>query len=444
MQPSIEILNKYKAQSKPKNTQKNTKTWFNRFKEYVSDTQPSINLSNLYDKSIISILLSEFVVTVKKRDNSDFKSDSLYNGICAINRQFQEFFKHQAPFNILQDFEFSTFRDILHARMIELEEMNNGKSKSADPLSEEEMSHIFNHPALSCDIPEGLFRRIFLWIGCCSARHGGTYQEIMYDHFKKHDDGGFDLVIIHDKTHQGGLYHHSHSGYKQPLSHIIPPDEKGTIGACADIQKYIDMHPSDAEPNFFLQFSKNPEDLNTGKWFTRKHVGHDKLSRMLQEICTITGIDCVNHNIINHSIRKTIAQKLNDNGLDPQAIMNITLHRSITGLNCYRSQNENQRITVAKLTLPDISDNDSKSTDVINDDLMNNDQDAISSDTSVNDSSISSDVSDCPDKSIGSDHAFNDISNITLPFKRSNNYNEIEGHKFKFIKCHNITINIQK
>jgi len=47
-------------------------------------------------------------------------------------------------------------------------------------------------------------------------------------------------------------------------------------------------------------------------------------------------------------------------------------------------------------------------------------------------------------RNLSSDHAFNDISNITLPFKRSNNYDEIEGHKFKFIKCHNITINIQK
>ncbi|CAJ0823405.1 9410_t:CDS:1, partial [Entrophospora sp. SA101] len=40
---------------------------------------------------------------------------------------------------------------------------------------------------------------------------------------------------------------------------------------------------------------------------------------------------------------------------------NITLHCSITGFNCCRLQNENQRIIVAKLTLPDISDNDSKS-----------------------------------------------------------------------------------
>jgi len=132
--------------------------------------------------------------------------------------------------------------------------------------------------------------------------------------------------------------------------------------------------------------------------------------------------------------------------------LNIILHCSITGLYCYRLQNENQRITVAKFTLPDISDNDSKSINVTSEthpaitetdntyDLMNNDQDAISSDTSVDDSSISSDAFDS-NKSIDSHHAFNDISNITLPFKRSNNYNEIKGHRFKFIKCHNITIN---
>nr|CAG8482208.1 14591_t:CDS:2 [Entrophospora candida] len=65
------------------------------------------------------------------------------NDIRAINRRFQELFKHQVPFNILQGFEFFTFRDIQHARMIELEEMNNGKSKSEELFSEKEMFHIF-------------------------------------------------------------------------------------------------------------------------------------------------------------------------------------------------------------------------------------------------------------------------------------------------------------
>ncbi|CAJ0826828.1 6822_t:CDS:2 [Entrophospora sp. SA101] len=67
--------------------------------------------------------------------------------------------------------------------------------------------------------------------------------------------------------------------------------------------------------------------------------------------------------------------------------LNITLHCSIYWTNCYRLQNENQRITITKLTLPDITD--SKSVNVISKthpvttgadntcDLMNNDQDAI-------------------------------------------------------------------
>jgi hypothetical protein len=64
-----------------------------------------------------------------------------------------------------------------------------------------------------------------------------------------------------------------------------------------------------------------------------QHIGRNKLSEMLKEICTITGIDCTNRQVVNHSLRKRTAHKLNDEGLDSQAIMNITLHRSLAGLN---------------------------------------------------------------------------------------------------------------
>ena len=52
-----------------------------------------------------------------------------------------------------------------------------------------------------------------------------------------------------------------------------------------------------------------------------------------RQICTITGIDCTNRKVVNHSLWKHTAQKLNDEGLDSQAIMNITLNRSLAGLN---------------------------------------------------------------------------------------------------------------
>jgi hypothetical protein len=82
-----------------------------------------------------------------------------------------------------------------------------------------------------------------------------------------------------------------------------------------------------------LIFNLFISDIKEGKWYSSQHIGRDKLSGMLKEICTITGINCTNRKVVNHSLRKRTAQKLNDEGLDSQAIMNITLHRSLAGLN---------------------------------------------------------------------------------------------------------------
>ncbi|CAB4420480.1 unnamed protein product [Rhizophagus irregularis] len=139
-------------------------------------------------------------------------------------------FKDREPFNIHEDFEFRIVCDTLHARMIELEEINN------DVVQHVEVDHI-----------------IVLWLA--------------NSHFKKHDDGEYNIVTIHDKTHQEGYYHQTNSN-QQPV-HIILPDEPGTHGACHNIRKYLSQ---------------------------------DKLSGMLKEICNITDIDCTNRRIANHSL----------------------------------------------------------------------------------------------------------------------------------------------
>ncbi|CAG8754888.1 13546_t:CDS:2, partial [Dentiscutata heterogama] len=50
-----------------------------------------------------------------------------------------------------------------------------------------------------------------------------------------------------------------------------------------------------------------------------------------------------------------MAQKLNDNNVDSQAIMSVTLHHSMAGLNHYRNQNIEQRIKVANIAFPTIN-----------------------------------------------------------------------------------------
>ncbi|PKY35454.1 hypothetical protein RhiirB3_533190, partial [Rhizophagus irregularis] len=140
--PCIETLQKYVSSAKPKNTNKNTRLWVSRFESFVNDTQPNIDLMTLYDKKAIAMLLCEFIIVIQTKDKKEYKANSLYNGICAINWFYQEMFKDREPFNIHEDFEFRIVRDTLHTRMIELEEINNGEYNGADPLTDEEMVKI--------------------------------------------------------------------------------------------------------------------------------------------------------------------------------------------------------------------------------------------------------------------------------------------------------------
>ncbi|PKC01679.1 hypothetical protein RhiirA5_426306 [Rhizophagus irregularis] len=145
--PCIETLQKYVSSAKPKNTNKNTRLWVSRFESFVNDTQPNIDLMTLYDKKAIAMLLCEFIIVIQTKDKKEYKANSLYNGICAINRFYQEMFKDREPFNIHEDFEFRIVRDTLHTRMIELEEINNGEYNGADPLTDEEikLADFINH-----------------------------------------------------------------------------------------------------------------------------------------------------------------------------------------------------------------------------------------------------------------------------------------------------------
>ncbi|CAH1756122.1 15814_t:CDS:2 [Entrophospora sp. SA101] len=75
--------------------------------------------------------------------------------------------------------------------------------------------------------------------------------------------------------------------------------EIGIHGTCYDIKKYLDLRPKNAEETFFLRVNK------------------------------------ILKKIVNHSLRKYTAQKLNDQGSDSQVIINVTLYRSLEGLSAY-------------------------------------------------------------------------------------------------------------
>ena len=146
---------------------------------------------------------------------------------------------------------------------------------------------------------------------------------------------------------------------------------------------------------------------------------------MLKQICEITGIDCENRRIVNHSIRKRTAQKLNDEGIDTQSIMNITLHKSLASLNCYHSENEKQRLETAKLTLPGTKNNNNLKDDnvyIINSDISSNgstDNDNSTNDTDTNaKDNISDDIGSEDNTTKYTDDNEDDAEFISSQFKK--------------------------
>ena len=94
--------------------------------------------------------------------------------------------------------------------------------------------------------------------------------------------------------------------------------------------KYMSLHPSNA-PNdiFYLQPLRNPHPKCLYK---ASPAGHNNLSATVRKLTACIGED---NYFTNHSLRRTCATRLYENGLDEQH-MAITGHRSKDGVRTYK------------------------------------------------------------------------------------------------------------
>ncbi|GBB84547.1 hypothetical protein RclHR1_11100005 [Rhizophagus clarus] len=107
--------------------------------------------------------------------------------------------------------------------------------------------------------------------------------------------------------------------------------------------------------------------------------------------------------------------------------MNVTLHWSIAGLNAYRTQNEKQKLDIAKLTLPGISK------DILMQENLEKSAEDLNTEQRIENLSSQEETKTEP---------FTEIQNITIPLKRKDDL--IDNFRLKFVKCSNFTINITK
>ncbi|MES9905045.1 MAG: DUF3504 domain-containing protein, partial [Sedimenticola sp.] len=91
-------------------------------------------------------------------------------------------------------------------------------------------------------------------------------------------------------------------------------------------------------------------------WFKRNPVGINKLGSMMKRMVAHAGLNA-NKRLSNHSARKYLVQKLNDNNVPANQIMQITGHRNIGSINNYSHINHTQHKQISNILYSGASEN---------------------------------------------------------------------------------------
>ena len=100
---------------------------------------------------------------------------------------------------------------------------------------------------------------------------------------------------------------------------------------------------TDDSPFYLAVNNLQPSSLSIRAWFKPQHIGVNKLNSLLTDIVNEARLGLENKRLTNHSARKHLVQKLNDNEIPPTQIMQITGHRNVNSVNNYSSLSDKQK-----------------------------------------------------------------------------------------------------
>ncbi|KAK6173752.1 hypothetical protein SNE40_017154 [Patella caerulea] len=277
-------------------------------------------------KEQLNDALGYFIVEIKKQDGSEYKGQTLYELISAIQYHLR---LNGVIVHFLEDNEFIGMRNVLHAKMKELSRRGIGLDKKrADIISVENEDILWKKGILGSDTPKQLLDTIFYLIGLNFAlRAGKEHRNLRYGqnsqlslHTSESGDQYLQYTEFVSKTNQGGLKHQKHKKKVVRAYENLDIPERCIVRL---YEKYIRLRPKTCACDaFYLQ----PAKLNSKEhWYNSIPVGVHTLQNLVKNMCLRGGMT---GNFTNHSLRATAATRLYNAGVDEQLIAETTGHSS--------------------------------------------------------------------------------------------------------------------
>ncbi|XP_062588650.1 zinc finger MYM-type protein 2-like [Saccostrea cucullata] len=294
----------------------------------------------------INKTMSFFVAEVRNKSGEDYRPNSLYEIVCAIQHKL----RHEGRFiNFLDDDKFHDMRSILDSKMKELSGRGMGiERKRAEIITEAQEDEMLSKGVLGRDTPQKLLDTLLFQLGLHFALRAGqehrnlrvgTNSQISLSM----DASGLRYLEYREdvsKTNRGGL---QHKNLQPKVTRAY--QNKNVPERCPVLtyEKYLHLRPEAGKTNaLYLRPLRYPTDST---WYADSPVGVHTLQQTVAKLCKIAGFT---GHYTNHSLRATAATRLYDAGIDEQLITEKTGHRS-TSVRLYKRTNKEQQQRVSKI-----------------------------------------------------------------------------------------------
>ena len=340
---SDDDVNAFSEQQENDNTKKKTLYDLKIFREFLETCDEKRELENITPVELQAII-KKFVLAVRKKNGDEYEPSSIRAFLQSIDRYLR---KNNYGFSVLNDKEFHEVQDILKKKQKQLKSISKGnRPNAADPLSDEDIATFYSCGVLGFDSPRALLNA--LWLNNCiyfGMRPGKEQRDLCWGDLQlKTDSEGNRFVEFskerQTKTRTGENPRNLREKKPQMYENKNNPDRCPINTYLA----YKNHRPADMmtdESPFYL--AVNIESPKPGqKWFKCSPLGVNSLRSMLKNMIKDSGLK-TDKKLVNHSTRKHLVQKLVDNDVPPNEIIQITGHKNVNSLNNYSTLSDKKQ-----------------------------------------------------------------------------------------------------
>lgn len=348
---SFEDVEEFNLQQTNKNTLAKTVYDLKILRAFLNEPEIS-EFREIEDMPVsdLSQLLCRFLVSVKKQNGDEYEPSCLRGMLSSFDRQLRR--KNYGQ-TIAHGPGFTKVMDTLAMKQRHLKSSGKGNNPhKSEPLNDNDIEQLWKTHQLGVATPDSILQTLWLYttvhfgLRSCKEHRDMCWGDVVL----KRDDNGREYLQFSERQTK------TRSGENPRDVRVVKPKlwaNETNTDRCPIVvyKKYAEKRPtgySAPEHPFYIASTTIHHPSPCDVWFKRNPVGVNKLATTMKRMSLNAGLN-PHKKLSNHSARKYLVQKLNDNNVPANHIMQISGHKNIHSINNYSHINENQHRQISSV-----------------------------------------------------------------------------------------------